>query len=99
MAKRIGMTQSMVSRVWRAFGLKPHRHETFKLASDPAFIDKVCNGVGLPMPNPHHLSGPKPSAPSWPASDGSANEFPTWTMSVLEEAEVAIQHGQQGPLV
>ena len=35
MAKRIGMTQSMVSRVWRAFGLKPHRHETFKLSLRP----------------------------------------------------------------
>jgi transposase len=52
MAKRIGMTQSMVSRVWRAFGLKPHRHETFKLSSDPAFVDKVRDVVGLYMSPP-----------------------------------------------
>ena len=39
MAKRAGMSQAMVSRVWRAFGLAPHRQETFKLSSDPAFVD------------------------------------------------------------
>ena len=40
MAQRVGMSQTMVSRVWRAFGLQPHRHETFKLSADPAFVDK-----------------------------------------------------------
>ena len=37
MARRAGMSQSAVSRLWRAFGLRPHRAETFKLSSDPAF--------------------------------------------------------------
>jgi hypothetical protein len=36
-----------VSRIWRAFGLQPHRSETFKLSTDPYFIDKVHDGVGL----------------------------------------------------
>jgi transposase len=36
MARRAGMSQSAVSRIWRAFGLRPHRSETFKLSSDPA---------------------------------------------------------------
>jgi len=49
MAKRAGLSQSMVSRVWRAFGLQPHRAETFKLSSDPAFVDKVRDVVGLYM--------------------------------------------------
>jgi hypothetical protein len=40
MAGRIGMSQTMVSCVWRAFGLAPHRSETFKLSADPAFVDK-----------------------------------------------------------
>jgi len=40
MAQRTGLSQTMVSRIWRAFGLRPHRHETFKLSSDPAFVDK-----------------------------------------------------------
>ena len=47
MAKRVGMSQTMVSRVWRAFGLQPHRQETFKLSTDPAFVDKVRDVVGL----------------------------------------------------
>ncbi len=47
MAKQAGMSQTRVSRVWRAFGLQPHRQETFKLSSDPAFVDKVRDVVGL----------------------------------------------------
>ena len=47
MAKRVGLSQTMVSRVWRAFGLQPHRAETFKLSRDPAFVDKVRDVVGL----------------------------------------------------
>jgi DNA-binding MurR/RpiR family transcriptional regulator len=41
LAKQVGLSQTMVSRVWRAFGLQPHRQETFKLSRDPAFVDKV----------------------------------------------------------
>jgi transposase len=47
MAKNVGLSQTMVSRVWRAFGLQPHRQETFKLSRDPAFVDKVRDVVGL----------------------------------------------------
>ena len=47
MARQVGMSQTMVSRVWRAFGLAPHRSETFKLSRDPAFVDKVRDVVGL----------------------------------------------------
>ena len=41
MAKRSGLSQTAVSRIWRAFGLQPHRGKTFKLSKDPLFIDKV----------------------------------------------------------
>ena len=41
MAAATGMSQTAVSRIWRAFGLKPHQTETFKLSPDPQFIDKV----------------------------------------------------------
>ena len=41
------MSQSAISRIWRAFGLKPHRTENFKLSPDPQFIDKVRDIVGL----------------------------------------------------
>jgi len=47
MAKATGMSQSAVSRIWRAFGLKPHLTESFKLSPDPLFIDKVRDIVGL----------------------------------------------------
>jgi transposase len=47
MAQRSGMTQSAVSRIWRAFALQPHRTETFKLSKDPLFIEKVRDIVGL----------------------------------------------------
>jgi transposase len=47
MAGRCGMSQSAVSRIWRAFALQPHRSETFKLSRDPLFIDKVRDIVGL----------------------------------------------------
>lgn len=52
MAKRTGMTQSAISRIWRAFALQPHRTETFKLSKDPLFIEKVRDIVGLYMNPP-----------------------------------------------
>jgi transposase len=47
MARRCGMSQSAISRIWRAFALQPHRSETFKLSRDPLFIEKVRDIVGL----------------------------------------------------
>jgi transposase len=47
LAKATGMSQSAISRIWRAFGLKPHLSEHFKLSPDPQFIDKVRDVVGL----------------------------------------------------
>jgi transposase len=47
MAAEVGMTQSAVSRIWRAFGLQPHRQDSWKLSKDPQFVDKVKDVVGL----------------------------------------------------
>jgi transposase len=47
MAREVGLTQSAVLRIWQAFGLQPHRQETWKLSKDPQFIDKVRDVVGL----------------------------------------------------
>ena len=47
MADASGLSQTAVVRIWRAFGLQPHRAETFKLSTDPLFIDKVRDIVGL----------------------------------------------------
>ena len=52
LANRAGMSQSAVSRIWRAFALQPHRTETFKLSKDPLFIEKVRDIVGLYMSPP-----------------------------------------------
>lgn len=54
LAKRIGVSQSTVSRVWRAFNLQPHRVETFRLSNDPLFVEKVRDIVGLYMNPPDH---------------------------------------------
>lgn len=47
MAKAEGLTQNAVLRIWRAFGLKPHLEESFKLSTDPFFVEKVRDVVGL----------------------------------------------------
>lgn len=52
MARETAMSQSAVSRIWRAFGLQPHRAETFKLSKDPLFVEKVRDIVGLYMAPP-----------------------------------------------
>ena len=52
MAREAGLSQTAVSRIWRAFGLQPHRLETFKLSSDPLFVEKVRDIVGLYMDPP-----------------------------------------------
>jgi transposase len=53
MAKKAGISRDSVSRIWRAFALKPHRSETFQLSSDPNFIEKVRDVVGLYMDPPN----------------------------------------------
>src|SRR5580698_5554697 len=52
MAKACGLSQSSISRIWRAFSLAPHRTENFKLSGDPLFIEKVRDIVGLYLDPP-----------------------------------------------
>ena len=52
MARACGLSSATVNRIWRAFGLQPHRTETFKLSADPLFIEKVRDIVGLYMAPP-----------------------------------------------
>ena len=47
MAKATGLSRAMISRIWNALGLPPHRTETFKLSADPFFVEKVRDIVGL----------------------------------------------------
>lgn len=52
MAKHIGLSHSTIGRVWRAFGLQPHRSESFRLSQDPQLVEKVRDIVGLYMNPP-----------------------------------------------
>lgn len=52
LARDLGLSQTAVSRIWRAFGLKPHRQESFKLSTDPFFVEKVRDIVGLYLSPP-----------------------------------------------
>jgi transposase len=52
MAQAAGLSQSSVGRIWRAFGLKPHQARAFKLSTDPYFVEKVRDIVGLYMSPP-----------------------------------------------
>jgi transposase len=54
MSKQSGLSVSSVQRIWRAFGLQPHRMETFKLSTDPEFVAKVRDVVGLYISPPQH---------------------------------------------
>lgn len=54
MAAKMKMSQSAISRIWRAFGLQPHRSETFQLSADPQLVEKVRDIVGLYLSPPEN---------------------------------------------
>ncbi len=86
MAQATGLTQTAISKMWRAFGLKPHRVDTFKISTDPHFVDKVHDVVGLYLNPPERamvicvdektgiqaLNRTQPSLPMLPGSPATA---------------------------
>jgi transposase len=56
MAKAVGLDRMAISRIWQAFGLQPHRSETFKLSNDPLLVEKVRDIVGLYLDPPQHAA-------------------------------------------
>jgi transposase len=56
MADAMGMSQTSISKIWRTFGLQPHRTETFKLSTDPQFIEKLRDVVGLYLDPPERAA-------------------------------------------
>ena len=81
LAARLGMSQTTISRIWRAFGLQPHRTQGFKLSSDPHFVDKVRDIVGLYLHPPERalvlcvdekpsIAARSDTAPAWPMCPG-----------------------------
>ena len=85
LAKELGISPSMVHRVWRANGLKPHLTRTFKVSNDPDFVDKLLDVVGLYLNPPEHalvlcadeksqiqaLDRTQPSLPMYPGRCGT----------------------------
>lgn len=57
MATQTGFSHTTIRRIWNAFGLQPHRSETFKLSSDPLFVDKVRDIAGLYLSPPNRGAG------------------------------------------
>ena len=53
MAAETGFSHTTIRRMGAAFGLQPHRNQTFRLSSDPLFVDEVCDIVGLYLPPPN----------------------------------------------
>ena len=86
MATAGGLSPSTVGRIWRAFGLKPHRADTFKFSTDPYFVEKVRDIVGLYLSPPERaivlsideepqvqaLERTQPAPPTAPARTGRA---------------------------
>jgi transposase len=56
MGKAMGLDHMAISRIWHAFGLQPHRTETFKLSNDPLLVEKVRDIVGLYLNPPQHAA-------------------------------------------
>lgn len=85
LAKELGLSRSMVHRVWQANGLKPHLRRSFKLSNDPDFVDKLIDIVGLYLNPPEHalvlcvdektqiqaLDRTQPSLPIYPGRCGT----------------------------
>lgn len=94
MAKRVGLSQTAISRIWRAFALQPHRAKTFKLSRDPLFIDKVRDIVGLYLNPPDRaLVLCVDEKPQIPAREPTAPVLPMRPGQVERHSHDYIRHG------
>ena len=94
LAAQLGMSQSAVSRIWRAFGLQPHRTETFKLSKDPLFVDKVRDVVGLYLnPPARALVLCVDEKPQIQATEGTAPVVPAAPGRPEQHTHDYVRHG------
>jgi len=97
MADETGLSQSSVSRIWRAFGLKPHVVETWKLSTDPAFIAKVRDVVGLYMNPPEHALVSAVDETHQPSHRRTASRCMSSNCTVFTPTRSAASPGHTGP--
>jgi len=94
LARELGMSQTAVCRIWRAFALAPHRSETFKLSKDPHFIDKVRDIVGLYLNPPDRaLVLCVDEKPSIQATEGTAPVQPMRPGQLERHTHDYVRHG------
>ena len=94
LAEVVGLSQTAVVRIWRAFALQPHRAETFKLSRDPLFVDKVRDIVGLHMNPPERaLVLCVDEKPSIQALERTAPVLPMQPGQVERHTHDYIRHG------
>jgi len=94
MAAKLGMSQTAISRIWRAFGLAPHRTETFKLSTDPQFVSKVRDIVGLYLDPPDRaMVLCVDEKPSIQATSDTAPAIPMRPDQVERHSHDYIRHG------
>ena len=94
MAAHLDMSQTAICRIWHAFALAPHRSETFKLSTDPYFVDKVRDIVGLYLNPPEGaLVLCVDEKPSIQANQGTAPVMPMTPGQVEKHTHDYIRHG------
>lgn len=94
LAAHLGMSQSAISRIWRAFALQPHRSEAFKLSRDPFFIEKVRDIVGLYLDPPDRaLVLCVDEKPQIQATEGTAPVLPMRPGQVEQHTHDYVRHG------
>jgi transposase len=94
LATQLGMSQSAVARIWRAFGLEPHKSETFKLSRDPLFIDKVRDVVGLYLNPPDRaLVLSVDEKPQIQATEGTTPVLPMRPGQPEQHSHDYVRHG------
>ena len=94
LAARLGLSQTAVSRIWRAFALAPHRTKGFKLSTDPHFVDKVRDIVGLYLHPPERaLVLCVDEKPSIQARTDTAPAFPMRPGQLERHTHDYLRHG------
>jgi len=84
MSQETGLSPASVMRIWHAFGIKPHLEKTFKLSTDPLFVDKV-----------HDISSPESFGLRWPRVLRTGSSFLPHALQGIENSNLTTSQGAQ----